>query len=212
MQFGLDERKCTMTRGKKWGALIFVIIVVVIVIFGVITIRRGFSARDNPSWLETKLATGARGMAVPSAAKNMKNPIANTPDNLKEAEEHWADHCAICHANNGSGETTIGKNLYPKAPDMRKPETQNMTDGELYYTIENGIRLSGMPAWGEGGDNDEASWKLVYFIRHLPQLTADEEKHMESMNPRGPEEQEEEQAEQNFLNGQSEPAKKPMKH
>jgi len=203
-----------MTRGKTAGTLIVIVIVIAAVAYGIVVVRRGFSARDNPSWLESSIARKTRSMAVPSSARNMKNPVPNTPENLKEAEEHWADHCAICHANNGSGSTTIGKNLYPKAPDMRKAETQSMTDGELYYTIENGIRLSGMPAWGEGGDNDEASWKLVHFIRHLPQLTPEEEKHMESLNPKSPEEKQEEQQEQDFLNGQSEPAKKskPMKH
>src|SRR5215472_15019262 len=199
-----------MTRGKTAGILIVIVIVIAAVAYGIVVVRRGFSARDNPSWLESSIARKTRSMAVPSSARNMKNPVPNTPENLKEAEEHWADHCAICHANNGSGSTTIGRNLYPKAPDMRKAETQSMTDGELYYTIENGIRLSGMPAWGEGGDNDEASWKLVHFIRHLPQLTPEEEKHMESMNPKSPEEKQE----QDFLNRQSEPAKKskPMKH
>jgi len=203
-----------MTRGKTAGTLIVIVIVIAAVAYGIVVVRRGFSARDNPSWLESSVARKTRSMAVPSSARNMKNPVPNTPENLKEAEEHWADHCAICHANNGSGSTTIGKNLYPKAPDMRKAETQSMTDGELYYTIENGIRLSGMPAWGEGGDNDEASWKLVHFIRHLPQLTPEEEKRMESLNPKSPEEKQEEQQEQDFLNGQSEPAKKskPMKH
>ena len=203
-----------MTRGKTAGILIVIVIVIAAVAYGIVVVRRGFSARDNPSWLESSIARKTRSMAVPSSARNMKNPVPNTPENLKEAEEHWADHCAICHANNGSGSTTIGKNLYPKAPDMRKAETQSMTDGELYYTIENGIRLSGMPAWGEGGDNDEASWKLVHFIRHLPQLTPEEEKRMESLNPKSPEEKQEEQQEQDFLNGQSEPAKKskPMKH
>jgi len=163
-------------------------------------IRRGFSARDNPSWIETFVARSARSMAVPSAAKQVGNPITNTPEHLAEARAHWADHCAVCHANNGSGNTTIGQNLYPKAPDMRLAASQKMTDGELYYTIQNGIRLSGMPAWGQTGANDEDSWKLVLFIRHLPQITPQEEREMERLNPKGPEERQEELEEERFLN------------
>lgn len=79
---------------------------------------------------------------------------------------------------------------------MNLPATQNMTDGELYNTIQNGIRLTGMPAWGQAVDNDADTWKLAHFIRHLPQLTAEEEREMERLNPKGQEEQEEEQ----FLN------------
>ena len=169
-------------------------------------VRRGFSARDSPSHAEVMLARTARALGVPSRAKSLRNPVPNTPENLAEAEAHWADHCATCHSNNGSGDSEIGRNLYPKAPDMRLAATQNMTDGELYYTIENGVRLTGMPAWGGGGENDEASWKLVHFIRHLPQLTPGEEQQMEKMNPKSPEEHAEEEEEQNFLKGGQAPA------
>ena len=65
--------------------------------------------------------------------------------------------------------------MYPPAPDMREADTQNMTDGELFYIVQNGIRLTGMPVWGSGSDHDaEDSWKLVRFIRHLPKLTVEE--------------------------------------
>jgi mono/diheme cytochrome c family protein len=198
-----------MTKGKKAGILIVLVIVIGIAIYGTILIRRGFSARDNPSWLESTMARAARDMAVPASAKNMKNPVADTHENLMEGEAHWADHCATCHAHNGSGDTVIGKNLYPKAPDMRKAGTQKMTDGELYYTIQNGIRMRGMPAWGAAGDTDEDTWKLVNFIRHLPQLTADDEKHMESLNPKTPDEIKEEKEEQEFLKGGPAPEKQP---
>ena len=175
-----------MTKGKLVKALVLwsaVIVGLVIAIVGVTMIRHGFSARESPSRIEIFVARSARSMAVTVRAKRMKNPLPNTAENLAQARAHWADHCAICHANNGGGNTTIGKNLYPKAPDMRQPRTQNMTDGELYYTIQNGIRLSGMPAWGQAGENDEDSWKLVHFIRHLPQLAPEEEREMERMNP-----------------------------
>lgn len=196
------------------GLLIILVIVIAIGVYGIAMVRRGFSTRQNPSWLETTMARAARKMAYPSSATDMKNPIPDTHENMLEAEAHWADHCATCHANNGSGDTVIGKNLYPRAPDMRKEDTQNMTDGQLYYTIQNGVRLTGMPAWGNAGDNDEATWKLVHFIRHLSQLTPEEEKRMESLNPKSPDEMQEEKEEQEFLNGGPEPSQKsaPMKH
>lgn len=187
-----------MMKAKVW--IIIAILIVGAVLAGTILVHHGFSARDNPSWLETAIAKAARSMAVPSKARQMKNPMQNSPENLSEAEAHWADHCALCHANNGSGDTVIGKNLYPKVPDMRLSAIQKLTDGELYYTIQNGIRLTGMPAWGEASDNDEDTWKLVHFIRHLPQLTPEEEKTMEQLNPKGPGDKSEEQEEQEFLN------------
>lgn len=89
-------------------------------------------------------------MAVPAGAQEQTSPIGDSSEVLAEARAHWADHCAGCHANNGSGETEMGKHMYPPAPDMRAADTQTLTDGELFYIVQNGIRLTGMPAWGSG--------------------------------------------------------------
>jgi mono/diheme cytochrome c family protein len=194
----------SMTRKEilKGGVLTLLVFVVAFVAVSALVtlLRHGFSARDNPSWIETIVARTARRVAAPPKARSMTNPIPNTPENLARARAHWADHCATCHANNGSGDTDIGRNLYPKAPDMRLPATQNLSDGEIYYTINNGIRLTGMPAWGKAGENDEDSWRLVHFIRHLPRLAPEEEQEMKKMNPKSPEEFKEEQEEEQFLN------------
>lgn len=196
---------------KHLGLLVSFLVIVGI-IGGIIAVHHGFSARDNPSGIEKLVARTSRSLAVPSRAKRMKNPVPDTPDNLHEAMAHWADHCAFCHANNGSGDTEVGKNLYPKAPDMRLADTQNLSDGELYYTIKNGIRLTGMPAWGEAGDADKDSWKLVYFIRHLPKLSPAEQKEMEQLNPKGPADKMEEQQEDEFLKGSDSVARPHHQH
>ncbi|MDP9052508.1 MAG: c-type cytochrome [Acidobacteriota bacterium] len=178
------------------------------------TAMHGFSARAEPSRTETMLATYARATAMPSDARSLKNPVYASSDVLHESMAHFADHCAVCHANNGGGQTMFGNGLYPKPPDLRLPRTQNLTDGEIFYIVENGIRMSGMPAFG-GSDSSEDSWKLVYFIRHLPQLTPQEEAQMESLNPKTPEEAQEEKDEEQFLNdGETSgpaPTKKHMK-
>ena len=108
----------------------------------------------------------------------------------------------------------MGPNLYPKPPDMRLPLTQDKTDGELYHTIQYGVRLSGMPAFGDPVDNDQGTWKLVAFIRHLPKLSKEEEMEMEHLNPKSPDEMREEMEEDQFLNGgkPSAPPKMPTMH
>src|SRR5204862_3671862 len=112
------------------------------------------------------------------------------------------DHCAICHANDGSGKTEMGRNLYPRAPDMRLAATQELTDGELFYIIGNGVRLTGMPGWGDGSEeSSRANWHLVAFIRELPRLTPAEKLEMERLNPRSPREWREMQEDEKFLEG-----------
>ena len=168
--------------------------------------ERGFSTRTEPMPMEKALATSIREGAIPSRYKTMKNPIATTPEVIHEGMAHCADHCTACHANNGSSDTMYGNTMYPRPPDMRQKDTQEMSDGELYYTIKNGVRLSGMPAFGDPGDGDVDSWKLVAFIRHLPQLTDAEETEMQRLNPKSPDEIQEEKEEEEFLKGDAKSA------
>jgi len=95
----------------------------------------------------------------------------------------------------------MGRNFFPRVPDMRNEATQHMSDGELYYIIHNGVRWTGMPAWGDP-DSDMDSWKLVWFIRHLPQISTAELHDMEQFNPKSVADQKEEKEEEDFLNGQ----------
>jgi mono/diheme cytochrome c family protein len=199
---------------------IHVILVTVVVLGGLILglvayVRtHGFSARTEPSAAEAFVARNVRSFAVPRQARDAVNPIAASPEVLSTAMEHFADHCAICHANDGSGNTPIGKGLSPKAPDMRLAGTQNLTDGEIYYIIHNGIRFTGMPAFGEDSPDkpDEDSWKLVYFIRHLPKITEDEIQEMKKMNPKSPAELAEEDQLRRFLAGEDIPPEEQVHH
>ncbi len=191
---------------------------VVLVIAGGVTalwlfVQHGFSARDRPTAVEAFVARRLRHLAVPRSARQAPNPVPVTPEVLAEARAHFADHCALCHANDGSGQTEIGKNLYPKAPDMRQSDTQDLSDGELFYIIHNGIRLTGMPAWGDGPpEEDQDSWKLVHFIRHLPKLSKEELEEMKKLNPKSPEEMTEDEEEQKFLQGEDGPSTVPQHH
>ena len=167
---------------------------------------RGVSARQKPSWIEERAALFMRGWLTPSTYKGLPNPVSNTPENFVAAREHFADHCASCHANDGGGNTEMGRNLYPKVPDMRLPRTQNLSDGELFYIIENGVMLTGMPGWSTGTpEGEKSSWQLVHFIRRLPSLTPEDLQEMARLNPRSRAEFDEEQKIQEFLEGSDPP-------
>ncbi len=139
----------------------------------------GFSAREKPSALEAFVARRLRRLATPAAVRDLENPLEPTPLAVAEARDHFADHCAICHANDGGGETAINDGLYPPAPDLRDAWTQGLTDGELFAIIRDGVRFTGMPGWG---GEDEDNWKLVLFIRHLPRLSPQERLMMKEVN------------------------------
>ena len=190
-----------MSRGNVI-LLVVVIAIALMVLAAASILHDGLSSRAKPTAMETMLAHQARHLAMPEGARKQQNPLADTAENLRDARLHFADHCAICHSNDGSGDTMIGHNLYPKPPDLRREETQKLADGEIFWIIENGVRFTGMPAFGGAHGSENDSWKLVRFIRHLPQLSADERMEMERYNPKGPEDREEEQEENEFLKGQ----------
>ena len=163
---------------------------------------RGLSAHADPSGVEEMLARTMRQFATPDAVRSRTNPVAPTDSVFNEALTHYADHCATCHANDGSGVTAIGQGLYPKAPDMRAAATQSLTDGELFSIIEHGIRLTGMPGWGNGTpEGERASWALVHFIRRLAKLSLEDIERMEALNPKSSEEWRQEEEARRFLAG-----------
>jgi mono/diheme cytochrome c family protein len=162
----------------------------------------GLDARAQPSALETQLARSVRRLAIPTTTRERPNPVASTSATIAEGMAHYADHCASCHANDGSGNTEMGRGLFPKPPDMRLATTQDLTDGELFYIIEHGVRFTGMPGWSTGTDSGAAStWQLVHFIRQLPRLTEQDLEQMQTLTPRSPAEVRQEIEEERFLHG-----------
>jgi mono/diheme cytochrome c family protein len=186
---------------------LLVLIVGVCVIGGVLAytiVRRGLSAHAEPSRVEAILARTMRRLATPEAIRARRNPVQPTDAVVEQALQHYADHCAACHASDGSGDTEIGRGLYPRVPDMRAPETQSLSDGELFSIIEHGIRLTGMPAWGTGTPESERdSWGLVHFIRRLPKLSSDDIERIDALVPKTPAQLKEEEEIRRFLEGES---------
>src|SRR5918996_514466 len=198
---------------KAFALLVAMVALLAVVAFMWIG-SRGISAKAQPGLVETAIARTMRRLATPRSDRDATNPIATSPEIIAEGMAHYADHCAACHANDGSGETDIGLGLYPKPPDMRLDATQSLTDGELFYIIENGVRLTGMPAWSTGTEQGTtATWHLVHFIRELPRLAPDRIDEMKALNPRSPAEVRQDLEEQKFLQGGSEtPKPRPPTH
>ena len=203
------------SRVVEVSVLLMLGALIVGVLVGVYFVTAGVSARPQPSAVERFTARTVRGVAISMRTRGVTNPIPATAETVAEGRDHFADHCAVCHGNDGSGNTEMGRGLYPKAPDMRLAATQDLSDAELFYIIENGVRLTGMPGWGTGTPSgEEQSWHPVHFIRHLPTITPDEVEHMEALNPKSPEEIRQQIAEEQFLQGtgDSEPAPSSTTH
>jgi len=158
---------------RKRLILLFLTIVVLAAFGADLLLRRGFRANEPvPSW-EVKVARGVRNLSIPGEDRYRANPVAPSPTFLQEGRDSFLAHCAACHGVDGSGKTPVGSNVYPRVPDLRSSLTQRLTDGEIHYIIENGVQLTGMPAWNKSGSEDDI-WKLVLFVRSLGPLSPDE--------------------------------------
>lgn len=181
---------------------LFAIVGLVTTIGGLWFAAQGVGSTATPGPIETAVARTARHYLLPSALRARTNPVPSTAESLAEGKAHWADHCASCHGNDGGGDTPMGRGLYPKAPDMRLAATQDLSDGELFALIEHGVKLTGMPAWTTGTpEGEQATWRLVRFIRQLPALTDEDLLEMEDLNPRGRAEWRALEEERRFLSG-----------
>lgn len=171
--------------GSRVQWVITFILVLLVAIVAMASRGRGLSARREAWPGEERLMRFARAWMLPAEYRRMTTPVAPTPEALRAGMEHWADHCAVCHGNDGSGRVAVGRGLFPRALDMRAATTQDQSDGALFYAIEEGVPFTGMPAWSTGTTSGEReSWELVLFIRHLPQITTDELAEMEKLNPK----------------------------
>jgi mono/diheme cytochrome c family protein len=162
----------------------------------------GLVAKPQPGPVETRVARAVRTLAIPGDVRERRNPIAASPEILAAGRSHYADHCAVCHGADGAGQTEMGQGLWPKAPDMRLPATQDLSDGEMFWIIENGIRFTGMPGWSAGTqEGEEATWHLVHFIRSLPDLDEAAIAEVGELMPRSPAEIRQEIEAERFLRG-----------
>lgn len=133
---------------------------------------RGFRATSTPSVFETAVARGLRSLAIPWYERQKKNPVISDSQALQQGRQDFLMRCAVCHGIDGSGRTQIGLHEYPRVPDLRAAATQNLTDGEIHYIIENGVQLSGMPGLGSPHRiSGPESWALALFVRSLRQLS-----------------------------------------
>lgn len=130
----------------------------------------GCSAHGKPSAIEVKIANAAKDVVIPFEAESAKNPAPTTPLALAQGQAVFMAHCALCHSSDGHSQNQLGLAMYPPAMDLTSPHVQSWKDQELYWIIQNGIRLTGMPSW-QGVISAADTWKLVRYIHALPKMT-----------------------------------------
>jgi len=129
----------------------------------------GCSAHKKPSSVETALANVAKDLVIPMETEKLKNPLSSDPQTVSQGQQIYEQSCTICHGNDGHGQTTLGQGMYPPAMDLTSPHVQHWNDSEMFWVIQNGVRMTGMASWKAAISPDD-TWKLIIFIRRLPSL------------------------------------------
>jgi len=132
------------------------------------------AASNPPGKMEKKLAEFALDHAIARRAPVKTNPFRK-PEDVRAGLAHYKSNCVACHGAPGVEESEFSQGLNPPAPDLTLPSIQETPDGELFWVVSNGIRSTGMPAFSPTHKEDEI-WKIVAFVRHLPQITDEEQK------------------------------------
>ncbi|MBV9623609.1 MAG: c-type cytochrome [Acidobacteria bacterium] len=153
----------------------FFLLTLAILVCLLLLVYRGFRATTEPLPFESAIARRIRDLAIPRKARRETNPLPASAENLQAGRELFLARCANCHGIDGNATTSIGRSLYPRAPNLSSRATQSLTDGEIHYIIENGVQLTGMPAWDRPHLKTSGIWQLLIFIRNMRPLMAGEE-------------------------------------
>lgn len=105
-------------------------------------------------------------VAPPAQAGARTNPVKPTPESQAKAKELYKIDCAMCHGDNGNGQTDLAKSMSLTLDDWTNPATlANKQDWELFNVIRNG--KDKMPPEAEGRANDTEVWNLIIYLRAL---------------------------------------------
>ena len=99
-------------------------------------------------------------------------PPLEDPRHIMDGFRHYREMCVGCHLAPGITSSEIHKGLMPEAPVLQDV-VEEWTPAELFWIIKNGVRMTGMPAWGATHTNKEI-WAIVAFLGKLPHLTAEQ--------------------------------------
>lgn len=147
--------------------IILIVTVAVLGLAAMVMINFNLSALPEPGKLETRVATRAKRILIARASRSgVPAPPAVTSATLEEGDRRFGAECAMCHGRDAHNLTDNGRWMYPRAADLLSPDVQKYSDQELFWIIKNGVRFTGMPAFGNV-ESDEHIWQLVQYLRSM---------------------------------------------
>jgi mono/diheme cytochrome c family protein len=103
---------------------------------------------------------------------NDKAPIKlDDQATIRDGARAFALHgCVHCHGAPGAEWSKFSEGLNPGPPDLKDIAKED-TPGHLFWAIKHGIRMTGMPSFAKAGVADDEIWKIVAFVKKLPEVS-----------------------------------------
>ena len=146
-----------------WAILVLAVVLIVTALM-----RFSLTALHEPGPAEARLAKSSKRYFIYRASRHGIPPRPqDNKASIERGGSHYGLDCSVCHADDGRSQRTPGMWMYPRATDLTSKQVQSYSDQELFWIIQNGIRFTGMPAFGEVESPDHV-WDLVNYVRTLP--------------------------------------------
>ena len=144
-------------------------------IVGVLLVAPIALAHHTAGSLETDYGNSVVGLLARFNAGDVgSNPTTPTTQTLLQARESYTGSCSQCHGTSGNTQGAFGQTSFPPATDLGGQSARNLSDGEMFYIIKNGLGFTPMPAFKEQYTDTEI-WNMVNFIRMLQTTSPDQQ-------------------------------------
>jgi mono/diheme cytochrome c family protein len=127
------------------------------------------NADGKPPMIERWMARTSLHASIDREAPKGAVPIPVSDENLMAGVKLYAMNCAVCHGASDGQASNIAMGLYQHAPQLAKHDVTDDPEGETYWKVKHGIRLTGMPGFS-GTLTDDQVWQIVLFLKHMNSL------------------------------------------
>jgi mono/diheme cytochrome c family protein len=127
------------------------------------------NADSPPGKLETWAAKKSLNATIRREAPKTPNPVQATVPNYLAGIKLYGENCIACHGAADGTASTIAAGLYQHAPQLAKDGVEDDPEGKIYWQVVHGIRLTGMPSFGQSM-TDQQAWTVTLFLKHMDSL------------------------------------------
>ena len=124
-------------------------------------------------------------------AEDIETPPLDDPQMVEQGARRYASTCATCHGVPDQPLPNMAQHMRPQPPPLAEAATE-WAPNEIFWILEHGVKMTGMPAWGPWHSDDQL-WSIVAFVEGLPEMSSEEYERLIAPSAQQEREQEQEQ-------------------